>query len=104
GRRAVELWPMKRDALLGADLAALLSVVYLWAGEREAALQQLAEAAKLPTFGAAYLPMFNGLSAGDLKLNPIWDELRKDPRFAQIVAVASKPINLEDLPNSSVKQ
>ena len=104
GRRAVELYPLKRDALLGADLAALLSIVYLWTGERAAALQQLAEAARLPTFGAAYKPMFNGLSAGDLKLNPIWDDLRNDPRFAQIVTVASKPINLDDLPNNSAKQ
>ncbi|HEY4283178.1 MAG TPA: tetratricopeptide repeat protein, partial [Chthoniobacterales bacterium] len=104
GRRVVELYPLKRDALLGADLAALLSVVYLWSGEREAALQQLAEAAKLPTFGAAYKPMFNGLSAGDLKLNPIWDDLRNDPGFSRIIADARKPIDLDHWPNTSAKE
>ena len=54
GRQALELSPLKRDALLGADMAASLAIVYLSAGEREAALQQLSEAAKLPALGPRF--------------------------------------------------
>jgi hypothetical protein len=35
------------------------------------------------------------LSAGELKLNPLWDELRNDPRFDKIIAEAAKPIKLD---------
>jgi hypothetical protein len=36
-----------------------------------------------------------GLSYGQLKLSPIWDDLRGDPRFAQILVDAVKPIAIE---------
>jgi hypothetical protein len=35
------------------------------------------------------------VSAGELRLNPIWDELRDDPRFDKIVAEAALPITLD---------
>jgi hypothetical protein len=47
-----------------------------WTGERELALQQLEILAKLP----------GSPSYGDLRLNPMWDPLRGDPRFEKIVA------------------
>jgi hypothetical protein len=28
----------------------------------------------------------DGVTRGDLRINPLWDPLRKDPRFEQIVA------------------
>src|SRR4029077_9551658 len=34
--QALEIRELHRDPFLGADLAALLSIVYLWAGERDA--------------------------------------------------------------------
>jgi hypothetical protein len=81
-RHAVELWPLTRDATVAPEVATLLAVVYLWSGERDAALQQLAGLAKLP----------GGPTAGDLKLNPVWDDLRSDPRFDKIVADAAVPL------------
>ena len=94
-RNAVELWPLKRDATLAPDVATYLAIVYMWSGERDAALQQLAEVAKLPVLLPLAGPAPPGLSAGDLKLNPLWDELRNDPRFDKIVAEAAKPIKLD---------
>jgi len=44
----------------------IVAAAYLWAGERDALLQLLAQFAKLPY----------GPTAGDLKLNPVWDEIR----------------------------
>jgi hypothetical protein len=53
-----------------------LALVYSWTGERDLAIENLASLAKIPC----------DLSYGELKLDPVWDELRGDPRFDQIVA------------------
>jgi tetratricopeptide (TPR) repeat protein len=81
-RRAVELMPMEKDSLNGADMIQYSAVVAAWVGEKDLALQHLAKAAALPGF----------LTYGRLKLLPWWDPLRGDPRFDQIVAsLAPKP-------------
>jgi hypothetical protein len=68
----------------------------MWSGERDSALQQLAEVAGVPVLQLAPLgPTSPTLSAGELKLNPLWDELRNDRRFDKIVAEATKPIKVE---------
>jgi len=33
--------------------------------------------------------------AGSLKLDPLWDELRNDPRFDKIIAGAAEPAKLD---------
>src|SRR5438132_1966987 len=43
GRRAVELLPVTKDAMAGAELLANLAVIYAWVGEKELALKQLDE-------------------------------------------------------------
>src|SRR6266480_33090 len=84
GRHATELWPVTRDARVAAEIATLLAIVYMWTGERDAAIQQLEEVVKVP----------GGPTFGDLKLNPVWDDLRNDPRFGKIIADASMPPSL----------
>jgi TolB-like protein/Flp pilus assembly protein TadD len=76
GRRAVELTPITRSSLEGSDVAANLALTYAWAGERDLAIEQLEIAAKIP----------NGPHYGDLRLNPMWNPLRNDPRFEKIIA------------------
>ena len=76
GRRACELVPMSKDAVIGLGLITTLANIYAWTGENDLALEQLAVSAQAP-FGVHY---------GDLKLDPIWDSLRGDPRFEKIVA------------------
>ena len=94
GRRALELWPLKSNAVIAADVAIYVTIAYMWSGERDAALQQLAEVVKLPA-SSSPLPLCPNLSAGELKLDPVWDELRGDPRFDKIIAEAAKPIKLD---------
>jgi tetratricopeptide (TPR) repeat protein len=94
GRESCEHWPLSRDARIAPDIAILLAIDYMWTGQRDAALKQLAEVAKLPVWPSLYA-MCPGLSAGELKLNPLWDELRNDPRFDKIVAEAAKPVKIE---------
>jgi TolB-like protein/class 3 adenylate cyclase/Tfp pilus assembly protein PilF len=76
GRRAVELLPVTKDALIGPKLVQYLSLIYAWTGEKDLALEQLAVAARIPGY----------LSYGQLRLHPDWDPLRGDPRFEKIVA------------------
>jgi tetratricopeptide (TPR) repeat protein len=75
-RRAVELVPVEKDALNGADMIQYSAIVAAWVGEKDLALEHLAKAVQMPGF----------LSYGRLKLLPWWDPLRADPRFEKIVA------------------
>jgi serine/threonine-protein kinase len=77
GERAVRLLPVSKSAIDGPMLAQYLAVIYAWGGDKDHAIERLAETAKLP--GAA-------LSYGHLRLHPLWDPLRGDPRFEAIVA------------------
>ncbi len=54
-----------------------LAVIYAWGGEKDRAIERLTKIVNLPG---------SHLSYGDLRLNPLWDPLRGDPRFEAIVA------------------
>jgi serine/threonine protein kinase/tetratricopeptide (TPR) repeat protein len=77
GQRAVELMPVSKNAIDGARLIEYLAVIYAWTGDKDRAIEQLAERAKLPVAGLSY---------GYLRLYPLWDPLRGDPRFEAIIA------------------
>jgi tetratricopeptide (TPR) repeat protein len=82
GERAVELTPVSKNAIEGATLVRYLAVIYAWAGDKDRAIQRLAETTYLPGSHVSY---------GYLRLHPLWDPLRGDPRFEAIVAsLASK--------------
>jgi Flp pilus assembly protein TadD len=76
GRQAVQLMPVSKNAVEGPLLIKYLAVTYAWTGEKDRAFKRLDQAVKLPGF----------LSYGQLRLHPIWDPLRSDPRFEKIVA------------------
>jgi eukaryotic-like serine/threonine-protein kinase len=77
GERAVELMPVSKSAVEGSMLIQYLAVIYAWAGDKDRAIERVAQAANLP--GGI-------LSYGHLRLDPLWDPLRRDPRFEAIVA------------------
>jgi serine/threonine protein kinase/tetratricopeptide (TPR) repeat protein len=76
GERAVELTPVSKNAIEGATLVRYLAVIYAWTGEKDRAIQRLAETTYLPGSHISY---------GYLRLHPLWDPLRNDPRFQAIV-------------------
>lgn len=76
GRRALEVMPLTKDSLKGADVLYCFALISTWTGERDLALTQLEKLVKIPA-GPAY---------GQLRLDPAWDALRGDPRFEEIVA------------------
>jgi sugar lactone lactonase YvrE len=60
----------------GVDVLYVYTAICAWVGERDLAIEQLETVAKTP----------GGPSYDELRLNPIWDPLRGDPRFEKIVA------------------
>jgi TolB-like protein/Tfp pilus assembly protein PilF len=85
GRRAVELLPLSKDALTGAELMTFLAIIYAWTGEKDLALKELTSLLEIP----------GHLSYGQLRLHPYWDPLRGDPRFDKIVEESKKPVALK---------
>jgi serine/threonine protein kinase/tetratricopeptide (TPR) repeat protein len=76
GRRAVELLPVEKDSVNGANMIHYLAMIAAWVGEKDLAFEQLALSARTPS----------GVTYGELKLDPFWDPLRGDPHFEKIVA------------------
>jgi serine/threonine protein kinase/tetratricopeptide (TPR) repeat protein len=76
GLQAVELLPLKKDAVGGAEIVKYLATIAAWIDDNDLASEQLAIATNHPS----------SISYGQLKLLPFWDPLRGDPRFEQIVA------------------
>jgi len=66
-KRAVEMLPISN-----------LAVMYALAGERDLAFGQLDILVKRPNSSF--------LNYGDLKFDPSWDPIRKDPRFDRLLA------------------
>src|SRR6184192_37558 len=85
GRRAMELraraLPTAPDPMFGsstneASMKTSFALICAWAGEPDLAVEQLEAVTKIP----------GGPSYGELRLDPMWDPLRGDPRFEKIVA------------------
>ena len=79
GRRAIALMPIEKDVRNGSRVLQYFAITAAWAGEKELALQQLETGQRAPDASQM-------LSYGALKLFPVWDPLRGDPRFERIVA------------------
>jgi tetratricopeptide (TPR) repeat protein len=75
-KRTVEMLPISKDALEGPGIVMNLAVVYAWTDEFDRAFETLSPLTKTP-FGIFY---------GQLKRDPYWDPLRKDPRFDKLLA------------------
>ncbi len=78
GRRAIALTPLEKDAINGSYVLQYFAITAAWAGDKELALQQLEAGLRAPQASEM-------LSYGALKLFPVWDPLRGDPRFEKIV-------------------
>jgi len=77
GRKAAALLPVSLDAFSGPGLQRRLAQVYIRVGEPEQALQILQQLAAIP---AGHV-----VSPGLLRLDPLWDPLRQDPRFQKLL-------------------
>jgi TolB-like protein/Flp pilus assembly protein TadD len=76
GRRAMELGSSVKDSSTESYVKKCFAIICAWTGERELALGQLEALTKTP----------GSHTYGNLRLSPMWDPLRGDPRFEKIVA------------------
>ena len=74
GKRAVELLPESQDAVDGPTITVALAQIYAWTGQSDQALQLLERSLSTPS----------GITVSSLRLDPIWDPLRSDPRFQKL--------------------
>jgi tetratricopeptide (TPR) repeat protein len=85
-RQAQQAQDLCRNDRSGFTIVArVAAVVFAWCGDHAAALDQLEAIVGLP----------QSVDAGDLKLNPQWDELRREPRFERLIAEAAKPVKID---------
>jgi TolB-like protein/Flp pilus assembly protein TadD len=75
GKRAVELLPESQDAFDGPQSTNALAQIYAWVGQHDEAFRLLDHLLQIP----------NGITIPLLKLDPVWDPLRKDPRFQALI-------------------
>ena len=76
GRKATSLMSPSRDAFTGAGHLGWLAQLYVRAGHNEQALALLERLFAMPA-GV-------GISPALLRLDPVWDPLRSDPRFKKL--------------------
>ena len=62
------------DALVKPFAETSLAIVQAQTGDIDSAIAALPHLLEVP----------NGATCGDLKFNPLWDPLRKDPRFEKL--------------------
>ena len=74
GEEAVRMMPISKDVLDGAELVKFLAEIYMMCGEYEAAIDKNEIALSVPSL----------LSAGLLRVDPIWDPIRSNPRFRRL--------------------
>ena len=74
GKKAVELLPESEDAVEGPKATAALAEIYASVGEHDEAFLPLDHLLAVP----------NGLTVPQLRLDPVWDPLRADPRFQKL--------------------
>jgi hypothetical protein len=75
GSSAVSQLPVSVDAYEGAEHLRDLALVYTLIGETDLAIQELEAALAVPS----------PVSAGELRLDPVFDPLRGDPRFQALL-------------------
>jgi len=77
GKRAVNLHPISKDAVSGPAYILYLTTIYAIIGEYEDAISKLELLLSVPAGGLVTVPL--------LKIDPLWDPLRKQLRFQRLL-------------------
>jgi serine/threonine protein kinase/tetratricopeptide (TPR) repeat protein len=75
GKEAVRMMPISRDAVVGHERLTDLAEIYMMCGEYEKAIDQIETLLSVPS----------AMSAGLLRVDPIWNPLRGNPKFRRLV-------------------
>jgi TolB-like protein/Tfp pilus assembly protein PilF len=77
-RRAVELLPLEKDAVLGSGNLADLAEIQAQAGVVKETVENLKKLLSIPAGET--------ISIARLKIDPVWDPIRNDPAFQELLA------------------
>ncbi len=83
-KKAVELIPVKSDALRGTKQVMNLMNIYFYTGNYDLALDKMEYLLSVPS----------DFYAGKVKIDPIFDSYRGMPRFKEILNSAHKKLNV----------
>ena len=83
-QRAITLVPSSKDRLAGPGNEENLALVEMIIGDNSRAISTLTRLLQTPYYGGFYGP--TPVTLALLRLDPIWDPLRGDPRVEKIVA------------------
>jgi tetratricopeptide (TPR) repeat protein len=75
GKKAVDLKPVKLDALRGKSKEQYLMEIYILTGNYDMALDKIEYLLSVPSW----------LSTGEILINPLYDKIRSLPRFQKII-------------------
>lgn len=78
-QRTLDLLPPERDAFLGEDNLASLAEMQARAGAVAEAVQNLRKLLSMPAGDTTSIPR--------LKMDPVWDSIRNDPAFQQLLTI-----------------
>ena len=81
GRRAVELFPITKDAMAGAEILRNLAITYAWVGEKELAINQLKEVVGIPS----------PVSYGQIESAPMVGSAPRRPTFRETCSGGAEP-------------
>ena len=77
GEKAMAMWPASKDPFQGPMQEENMAGIYALVGDAEHAIPILKRLLQIP-YGFAITPAW-------LRLDPIWDQIRNDPRFQELV-------------------
>ncbi len=83
GLRAVNLYPISRDAFEGPRYILILAKIYALVGESDKSIEQLEILLSIPCG--------NNYSQALMRIDPIWDSLRNNPRFQNLLLEEGQP-------------
>jgi TolB-like protein/Tfp pilus assembly protein PilF len=76
GRRATENLPVSRDVIIGGSYLTQLAMAEAQVGEKQSAVNHIEQLLAVPAGHA--------ISRASLRVDPMWDPLRNDPRFQKL--------------------
>jgi TolB-like protein/Tfp pilus assembly protein PilF/predicted Ser/Thr protein kinase len=97
--RAIMLLPSANDRMIGPQNEENLAFIQTIFGENTSAISTLTRLLQTPYWG--WNSSLNPITPALLRLDPIWDPLRGDPRFEKLVEQAREPVALESVAQSA---
>src|SRR4029453_12065876 len=77
-REAAESMPIEKDAILGVNFLVGLAQIEAHTGQSEEAVKLLRQLLTIPAG--------DYISVARLKIDPVWDPIRRDPGFQQLIS------------------